>query len=123
MKVAVYAATGRIPKGRTVRFTGHSKSGAYEVDVPGIGRRSHALVTDCPSGHISPTEPGYALAFGPLVEAEAAASLATDDDVTPQADGTLDRSSSGDRRCVGTAITPAMPGTSFLMLLRWSGRP
>ena len=123
MKIAIYADTGRIEKGIVVRLTGNRKAGAYEVTLPGSGRRTHAIVTDCPAGAITPTDYGYALAFGPIVEARAAASLTIDDDLTPLADGTLDKSGSGDRRCVGSAVTPAAAGGSFLLLLRWSGRP
>lgn len=123
VKIAIYAESGRIGKGLAVRLTGNRRDGAYEATLPGIGRRAHAIVIDCPPGDITPSALGYALAFGPIVEARAAASLATDEDVTPTADGTLDKSASGDRRCVGSAITAATAGGPFLLLLRWSGRP
>lgn len=123
MKIAVYADRGRIGKGLAVRLTGNRRDGAYEIALPGAGRRVHAIVTDCPAGDITPSDFGYALAHGPIVQAQAGASLTTDDDVTPAADGTLGKSAAGDRRCIGSAITTATAGGSFLLLLRWSGRP
>jgi hypothetical protein len=122
MRVAVYASAGDIVHRRWVRFTGKMERGAYEVTVPGPGRRAHALILEHPDGKITPTSLGYAETLGIIVEAEAGAPLTVDDDVSPLPDGKLAKSLPGDRLCVGVAISPAAAGATGRMMLRWAGR-
>jgi hypothetical protein len=123
MKIAVIAKTGTIAQGRWVRLTGVQKDGIWEVELPGPGRRAHAIILPHPKSAISPTDYGHAMPLGPIVEVEAGGVVAVDDDVTPDATGTVKKAPAGDRRCVGVAVTKGAMGKPFLMMLRWAGRP
>lgn len=123
MKIAVITKTGTIAQGRWVRLTGVVKDGVWEVELPGPGRRAHAIVLSHPKGAISTTNYGHAMPLGPIVEVEAAGMVAVDDDVTPEAMGTVRKAAAGDRRCVGVAVTKGTAGKPFWMMLRWAGRP
>ena len=123
MKIAVITKTGTIAQGRWVRLTDVVKDGVWEVELPGPGRRAHAIVLSHPKGAISTTNYGHAMPLGPIVEVEAAGMVAVDDDVTPEAMGTVKKAAAGDRRCVGVAVTKGTAGKPFWMMLRWAGRP
>jgi hypothetical protein len=123
MKIAVITKTGTIAQGRWVRLTGVVKDGVWEVELPGPGRRAHAIVLSHPKGAISTTDYGHAMPLGPIVEVEAGGTVAVDDDVTPEAVGTVKKAAAGDRRCVGVAVTKGTAGKPFWMMLRWAGRP
>ena len=123
MKIAVITKTGTIAQGRWVRLTDVVKDGVWEVELPGPDRRAHAIVLSHPKGAISTTNYGHAMPLGPIVEVEAAGMVAVDDDVTPEAMGTVKKAAAGDRRCVGVAVTKGTAGKPFWMMLRWAGRP
>jgi hypothetical protein len=123
MKIAVITKTGTIAQGRWVRLTGVVKDGVWEVELPGPARRAHAIVLPHPKGAISTTDYGHAMALGPIVEVEAAGALAVDDDVTPEAAGTVKKAAAGDRLCVGVAVSRGTAGKPFWMMVRWAGRP
>lgn len=123
MKIAVLAKTGTIAQGLWVRLTGVEKDGVYQVEVPGPGRRAHAIILPHPKKAISTTDYGHAMALGPIVEAEAASTIGIDDDVTPDATGACKKAPPSDRLCVGVAIGAGTVGKPFKMMLRWAGRP
>ena len=122
-KIAVISKMGSIAQGRWVRLTGAQKDGVWEVELPGAGRRAHAIVLPHPKGAISTTDYGHAMPLGPIVEVEASGTVAVDDDVTPDAGGAVSKAGAGDRRCVGVAVTRGTAGKPFWMMLRWAGRP
>ena len=134
MRVAVYSKAGKIKQSRWVRFTGATMPGttdpspnpagmAYEVELPGPTQRAHALLERHPKGEIGPApEFGYAETLGPVLAAEAGATLGPDDAVTPMADGTVRKAPAADRRAVGFAVTAAPKGKHVLMMLAWAGR-
>lgn len=123
MKISVYSKAGSIPQGRWVRLTGVNKDGVWEVELPGPKRRAHAIILPHPKSAISSTDFGHAVPLGPIVEAEAGGMVTVDDDVTPNAAGAVTKAPTGDRRCVGVAVTSGTSGKPFLMMLRWAGRP
>lgn len=134
MRVAVYSKAGKIAQSRWVRFTGVTLPGtpspspnpaglAYEVELPGPTQRAHALLELHPKGEIGPAPDfGFAETLGPILAAEAGATLVHDDPVTPMADGTVRRAPAADRRAVGFAVTAAPKGKPVLMMLAWAGR-
>ncbi len=124
MRKPVFSKAGTIAHCRWVRFTGKVVDGAYEVEVPGPGRRAHALLEPHPKGAIGPIPAfGFAETLGPVLQVEAGAALAPDQDVSPQSDGTVIKASVGDKRCVGVVIVGGAKGTHCHMMLRWAGKP
>ena len=121
MKIAVIAKTGTIAQGRWVRLTGVQKDGIWsscpapdDAPTPSSCRipslRSARLTRPCD-------------AVWADCEVEAGGVVAVDDDVTPDATGTVKKSPAGDRRCVVGWPPRGAMGKAFLMMLRWAGRP
>ena len=94
MMIPVYAKAGvTIPQNRWVRLTGNiNADGGYEVDLVGLTRRAHALLLPHPKGAITSTVHGYARCLGPIQTVEAGSLVSSDDDVSPNPDGTVKKS-------------------------------
>ena len=124
MIIAVYAVAGvTIPAKRWVRLTGMMNAdGAYEVDIVGTRRRAHALIMPHPKGSITATIHGYAQTHGTIQLVEAGTTIAADDEVRPNPDGTVSKAGAGSRFCVGVAVTGGTKGKTITMILRYAGR-